>query len=132
MKKQAKTLDEFIELHNDQVEFEYRGYKCFIMVMSGGYLNGYVLITKNHPAYMKRYYELDIDCHGGLSFSDFASHKNLDDGWFIGFDCAHAGDLVPNFSNSPGVWRDEEYVTNELKSIVEQLIEMEIVNEQRK
>lgn len=124
MTKQAKTLDEFLALHGECFDFDYKGYKCLIMAMPDGYLNGYVSIPRAHPAFRKEYYELDIECHGGLTFSDIGVN-----GWNIGFDCAHAGDLIPEFPDSTGVWRDEEYVTNELKSIVEQLIDMEQTNE---
>jgi len=41
--------------------------------------------------------------------------------WWIGFDCAHLGDLVPGSSSSSGgVYRDEEYVRSEIKGLLAQ------------
>lgn len=43
------------------------------------------------------------------------------DVWWVGFDCAHLGDLVPGLNPSSGdVYRDEEYVRQEIKGLVSQ------------
>ncbi len=64
---------------------------------------GYVGVHKDHPWFEKSHEELEnhIDIHGGLSYSDHCQgdvcHKTdeEDNIWWLGFDCAHAGDLLP-------------------------------------
>lgn len=57
---------------------------------------GYVELPKNHPLYGVNYTEysddVDLNVHGGVTFSG----KLFDiDGWFVGFDMAHAEDFDP-------------------------------------
>lgn len=58
---------------------------------------GYIAIPKGHPFYGKHYDEIDIEVHGGLTFSEFSDFfKDYEDGnapyWWIGFDFNHYGD----------------------------------------
>lgn len=58
---------------------------------------GYVGVTEGHPLYLKHYRSVDVDVHGGLTFSGhgqaFLDHpENV---WWLGFDCAHFGDYRP-------------------------------------
>jgi len=64
-----------------------------------GWGNGYVIIPKGHPLHGKHYDDIDVEVHGGLTFSEPV--KELDwpeiskkdkSGWVIGFDTAHADD----------------------------------------
>jgi|SRR5579884_668190 len=82
---------EWVVTHNDL------GYRC-----------GYVRVPRGHPWHGKDFDQIDADVHGGLTFAeaDAECDKGSDDGWWIGFDCAHAGDardpaLVELISN-PG------------------------------
>ena len=71
----------------DEFEFQSRGFKCKGKRASLGNWCGYVQIPRFHSYYGKHYEELpSIDCHGGLTYSE-----KEDDGWWIGFDCGHAG-----------------------------------------
>ena len=79
----------------DQLEFEYEGYECEIRRNSIGSLCGYVKLPKEHPGYEKDYNDLDIDVHGGLTYSELENDK-----WVIGFDCAHSGDIAPSCEKS--------------------------------
>lgn len=59
-----------------------------------GYANGYVGVPPGHPWYGINYNSIDVDVHGGLTFSE---HKlpfcELDDEiWWVGFDVCHYGD----------------------------------------
>lgn len=86
----------------DEVNFQYLGFECLVkriafqelyikdFPMFGGYLNGYVLIPSNHTYYKKEYKDMDINCHGGLTFGEYR------DIHFIGFDTAHSCDYVPS------------------------------------
>ena len=111
--------------------FEIDDYKVAIKrIPDMGHLCGYVAL-KDKVYKKKGSWQNVIECHGGITFK--GSIYGLP-GYCIGFDCAHAFDLVPglkefdviesDYMPSP-VYRDEEYVTNELKSIVEQLKELE-------
>lgn len=67
-----------------------------------------------------------IDVHGGLTFSGrMEDDQSL---WWFGFDCSHAGDLVPGMQldslfNTEVVYRDINYVTAECESLAKQLAE---------
>lgn len=133
----------------DLVEFKYKEYDCTIlrtcMVESngskfGGYLCGYVKIPENNKFYNKNYSSMNIDVHGGLTFAEFKG-----DGYWIGIDCAHSFDLVPSsekfkqsnedmielrkqFPDSriwENTYKNISFVEAELKSIVDQIIEVE-------
>jgi len=86
----------------DLVIFEHLGIKCMVKRIAiqepyskdfsifGGYLNGYVAIPSDHPYYQKKYEDIDIECHGGLTFGERS------DSYWIGFDCAHSLDYTPS------------------------------------
>lgn len=63
-----------------------------------------------------------FDVHGSITFSGEMSGKQ---GFWYGFDCAHAGDLSPNYVNQGfwggNVYRDIDYVKAECTSLAEQL-----------
>jgi hypothetical protein len=56
-----------------------------------GALCGYVAVPPGHPAHGKDWNAIDVEVHGGLSFSG-PGVANL---WAIGFDCGHAYDVQP-------------------------------------
>lgn len=137
----------------DILQFNYKGYFCEVYrifakepyakeeAYFGGHLCGYVKIPENHSCYNKHYFNIDIDCHGGLTFS-----KNTEDGYMIGFDCGHLNDYVPSLKNCKKskdqlleeifptpeefknsaifyeTYRNVNFVIEECKSIVDQLI----------
>lgn len=90
----------------------------------------YIKIPEGHPYFgKKKVTELNISCHGGLTFSDrklkIQSCGDLT-GWFIGWDYAHfPRDYVPSFANENGKkWKTEEII-KECESVIRQLIEVE-------
>lgn len=83
-------------------------------------LCGYVLIGKTHPYWT---IDIDIEVHGGVTYTD---------GVKLGFDCAHAGDLIPARQKYAGmgmhprdkansVYRNWAFVTEELNRLAAQL-----------
>lgn len=64
-----------------------------------GYGNGYIGLPKEHPWFGKEYDELDVDVHGGLTFSDYRPETGRDI-WWIGFDTAHYMDDKYNCSKT--------------------------------
>ena len=123
----------------------YEDYKFAVIFQPLGYRCGYVQVPHWHNFYEEDYDDIPVRCHGGLTYS---SHWFLDKkypGWWIGFDCAHAGDAVdkeslakyyeqelvsdffiPNSSigGYPTV-KTLDYCIAECKSIIDQLVDME-------
>lgn len=124
----------------------YRDFNYLVIFMRDGHRCGYVGIPENHILYKKHYDECqNIDCHGGLTFSDFTSKFPCNDLhlWWLGFDCNHYVDLRDYDSiekyygkktrdeietlyhsfNTPGqhLWTLDECET-ECKSIIDQII----------
>ncbi len=115
----------------------------------GGHLCGYVTLNNDHTLYSKEDLLNDeIDCHGGITFNEYDDEKHI-----IGFDCAHPQDVNPSmiilinkynlserlfpipeelkkYSFFNPTYKNVNYVLEECKSIVDQLIKMsEIHNE---
>lgn len=76
-----------------------------------GVANGYVGIPHSHPLNGVDYDEIDLDIHGGLTFS-----QEIEGLWVLGFDTAHFGDNKDNC--------DLEYCRNEVIRLAEQLYEL--------
>ncbi|PKY89716.1 hypothetical protein CYJ57_03130 [Falseniella ignava] len=113
------------------IDGEYLG---LIRINTLNVLCGYVKLPENHPYIGLDLYDImhvnnplyELDVHGGVTFADYIEGGCAHVGdYAIGFDCAHAGDYVPRFSDftplADGIWRDETFVINELKSLTEQL-----------
>jgi len=146
---QIKTIKQFegiIQKEGNLQIFTYKGFVCLIrrnFICEEGlgklrlgelnkhtifHLCGYVGLPKWHKFYKKNYDKINIDCHGGLTFSGFRGNdSNL---WFIGFDCGHAFDQSMLSHN--GIYRDVFYVKKEIRSIVNQLIDKDYIKNKRK
>lgn len=98
----------------------------------------YVLNLKTHPtAYVDvsnsplngvLYDDIDISCHGGLTYSKKALRTVDKEGWFIGWDYAHYGDymdygdvLFNNMFQYKKKWTTEEIV-EECKNVIDQIV----------
>jgi hypothetical protein len=111
------------------------GFEWGIVHNGHGFRCGYVRLEPDHPWFEKSYDELytlapDLDVHGGLTFSQHGkpcpTHGEEAE-WWIGFDCAHAGDApdptLPNamrFGTESDEVRTTEYVKAECLSLAEQ------------
>ena len=85
------------------------GLDCMIHRNPVGALCGYVGVGPDHPWHGVHYNDIDVDVHGGLTFSAACTEEATeDDGichvpepgrphdvWWLGFDCAHAMDRMP-------------------------------------
>lgn len=121
----ADELKAKIDLEGDSKDFTYKEHECRVLrVLATGHLCGYVGVCTSSPLYGIDYEFLDsVEVHGGLTYSGKMSDS---DKWWFGFDCAHFGDLVPFYSLvGREVYRDMRYVTEELKSLVDQIINIE-------
>lgn len=84
---------------------------CLIVRNRMGALCGYVGVPPGHPWHGKHYEHLGSypDVHGGLTFADECQPSDNEahgichvpesgeaaNVWWLGFDCSHAGDLMP-------------------------------------
>lgn len=111
------------------------GYQYYILNL-GTHPTAYVEIPNTHSCYKKRYDEIDIDVHGGLTYSKdylyIPENENLKNSWFIGWDYAHAGDYFgynENFLLYLQERNNKKWTTKEIQqdvySVCEQLKEME-------
>lgn len=64
-----------------------------------GVMNGYVVIPPDHPWYEQNYEVMDVDCHGGLTYSGRFPEGYIKDveerPFLIGYDSAHLNDFIP-------------------------------------
>lgn len=66
--------------------------------------NGYVGLPLGHPLYGMTLDDVEdlADVHGGISWADYSLPGREPDGnWWIGFDTAHHGDMVPGIDKLP-------------------------------
>jgi hypothetical protein len=81
-----------------------------------------------HPDAGQHYDAVDVSVHGGLTWSGPHPQRE-EEGWWFGFDCAHAWDLVPymrmasvrRVSSMDDVYRNWEYVTAQVTELAAQL-----------
>lgn len=124
----------------DKLQFKTRAGLPGLIVRNGsGALCGYVGISEGHKYFDHTHCEsIDLEVHGGITYG----HKcqgpvchvpdpgEPDDVFWLGFDCAHARDLVPNevdFQRRHGLtlagseYRDIAYVREQCEHLAEQL-----------
>ena len=121
---------------------EHQGLTYAVVSNGIGYLCGYVLCERGTALYGEDYNSKilkRVSVHGGLTFADKTTFSNRE-GWWLGFDCAHAGDgfseeycddsYLESLRGSAmtylrrmggGPVKDVQYVTNECKSLAEQI-----------
>lgn len=131
---------------------EATGLPCLIVRSTvAGALCGYVGVTRGHPLFGISFGDIELDVHGGLTFSDYCAHTGSEaegvchvpgegeDGvvWWLGFDCAHAFDACPKLradlvqagirhsTTSPldaiETYKDLEYVKAECAKLAQQV-----------
>lgn len=94
---------------------EHLGFKYHITNNGSGYRCGYVRVPEGHPWFGKGGMDLNCQVHGGITFGKQDIKCSEADGkdWWVGFDCAHAGDLPdPNLPGyDPGRFNLGEMLT---------------------
>ena len=89
----------------------------------------YVEIPKGHKYYNVDYDNIDISCHGGLTYGKSylaaVTGDEPTDRWFIGWDYAHYGDYCGYYSKWSISNQERKYTTNIMKchclEVIEQL-----------
>ena len=129
----------------DRVEFMHAGLRCLMQRYHMGSWCGYVGVPPGHVLHGNtRYDDLPVNVHGGLTYADachgdichdpentggvfFSGFGCTHDVFWFGFDCAHAWDAIPEmskdslFSGDVVVYRDEQYVRQQVESLAKQL-----------
>lgn len=103
---------------------------------------GYVGVPVTNKHFGSFYDDVAVDIHGGLTYSDrcrgHICHETGggDHVWWLGFDCAHAGDLSPGmlrfkfelntagtglFERNGDIYRDSVFVKRECENLAAQL-----------
>ena len=106
---------------------ESTGYPCRIVRHGDlGHLCGYVGVPPDHPAFENNYDDVDVECHGGLTYDNFSQRV-----WWLGFDCAHFRDISPgralrfSAAESGASYKTLSYVESECRKLAKQLKELE-------
>lgn len=115
----------FAELAKDERGTKYEdwfedGIRCVIL-RGGQSLCAYLGVPKNHPLAGRDYEKLNLDCHGGLTYSgEDKGGKYLPAGyWWYGWDYAHLGDRAMYTLDYPDMMpltsREQEWIVFEVK-----------------
>lgn len=115
------------------------GLPCLIVRGPSGALCGYVGVPSTHPCFEKDYGDVCVEVHGGLTFSDrchpreefkgichIVEEGDDDNVWWLGFDCAHYGDITPAYDSMidwESSYKNFRYVQNEVEFLAKQLAE---------
>lgn len=103
----------------------------YVIMSYGTHPCCYIQIPKEHRYYKKNYDDIDINCHGGLTFSESDLYFNLTESWWIGWDYAHCNDYIgcygldclTGFDHSNNKkWTTQELL-NDVKDVIKQLKE---------
>ena len=120
------------------------GLRAVVVVQDFGNRCGYVAVPKGATTYGEHYDDVQVDVHGGLTFSDWGDTYPVEaeDVWWFGYDCAHYGDARDPTLMSPkykemydkglftsalddyGVVRSLEYCVEQCESLASQLKEL--------
>ena len=90
-----------------------------------GWGNGYVIMPKGHKLHGVDYNDINVEVHGGLTYSELITKQMLEEAggltsddlgcWIIGFDTCHAGDNKNNCTR--------DYVESEARNLMRQVME---------
>lgn len=105
---------------------------------------GYVAVPEGYKAWGAKLYDSRFEIHGGVTFSEESDTKapypaeTETSVWWIGFDCAHGGDLAPLdweklnnllesdvYSPFDGIERTLGYCETECEYLARQIVELE-------
>lgn len=149
------TVDVFFEENKPIVIIPGSRLTCLLSRGPMGNWNGYVGVDSDSPLFgvgIDEIYEIPkgVWVHGGLTYAsrilpfkpseerpqEYLRYVHNRKGWakkkwFFGFDCGHSGDVSPNktmmrFSSLlAGVYRDQEYVVQEVKNLATWILKIE-------
>ncbi|QQM14730.1 hypothetical protein CPT_MarsHill_196 [Staphylococcus phage MarsHill] len=102
--------DKILGVRKNKYEFEYKGYKAFIVRHDLGFLNGYIEVGDNYDKDVEYY------SHGGITYENNG---------IIGFDCCHLiDDLSPEIYFNNLMMKDDKATYKSLEYVKETLMKM--------
>jgi len=119
-----------------RIEWRFEGTPCLMFrnpLM--GHWCGYVGVAPGHPWHGQSYDELgDVEAHGGITYAQACGGEichapeagEPEDIWWVGFDCAHWGDLSPGMRGHDAgyrellTYRDRHYVAAAVEGLARQ------------
>lgn len=126
------------DLEPDRVEWRSEaGLPCLILRNDMGTLCGYVGVPPGHPWHGQDHDDVSASVHGGLTYGAFCTGHICHlprpgepaEVYWLGFDCGHAGDLIPRFGpvfrlsyhlDLGMAYRNLAYVTAEVECLAAQ------------
>ncbi len=119
-------------------EYKLYGIPCRIIRNYSGCWCGYVSLSKNHQDYKNQdNIESIYDVHGGITFNKYWDIEGsiYNSYIWLGFDCAHSGDICPIKSYSSyrvqnhndSVYRDIHYVKTEVDKLAKQVFDRSLI-----
>jgi hypothetical protein len=138
----------------ERMWFTGSGYRAIVIFNDTGHRCGYVEIPRSHPCYEKEYSNIDVNVHGGLTYSAHVNEMPYDtpeEFWVLGFDCIHSSDAndleayerysnmgyipkiqedilhILNMMFSDGIVRTLDFVVTECESLASQLKEIDLL-----
>lgn len=97
-------------------DFEYRGYKCSVILQLMGHRCGYVALKPNDKYFKIDYTLIPIYCHGGLTYGEDHLYEHTDpDVYWIGWDYAHYRDGKVSISEMKEAFKDDAVSLNCIK-----------------
>lgn len=121
-------MNEMIYTTKRKIEILDSGYclgLLYYILSLGAYPCAYVRIPQEHEFYKKDFGSIDIDVHGGLTYSRdylWVSENQRVEGWFIGWDYAHYGDYLGFVKfYSIDINQDKKWTTEEIYKDVKEV-----------
>ena len=98
-------------------EGTYKDYKWYI-VSYRTHPCAYIVTKMNDPCYKKPYSQINLDVHGGLTYSEYGLKNIIEDTeWVIGWDYAHYGDYTPYSVEKNKKWTTIEICYDIIRAI---------------
>ena len=106
----------------------YKGYE-YIIVSYGTHPCCYIGMYEDDKNYNVDYSEIDLNVHGGLTYSGNLTHLPVDHKkWWIGWDYAHFGDRFGNRDITDRYYKDHTWKTRELiKECIDAIDKLEVL-----
>jgi len=127
-------VNRFREIADDKMstvyyDWEESGFRCLVL-RGPSHVCAYIGVKENHPFYGKDYSDLNISCHGGLTFAQAGKdneYKWSAGWWWFGWDYGHYNDAsLYDFKYGTGLTGVEwtpEMVKGEFPEVIAQFAE---------
>lgn len=114
-----------------------QGYE-YVILSLGTHPCAYVCIPLNHVLHETHYDDCDIECHGGLTYSQYGLHNwheysdkynamiltgISDETWVIGWDYAHYQDYMGYYPSDSGRRWTTQQIKRHIEEVINQLID---------